>query len=313
MNGIIRTESTAEVFGIPGRRFAVVAADNGRILNQKIGASVRDGAGGIVSVRMRFDDQCNNGHETFSITGTYRTADDIKRRREGCGGCIHEEIARFFPSLAHLLHWHLVSTDGPMHYPGNVLYLAGVRDYSGRAKGEPSSWDRVIRFRGSPIGHTIGKALAGYLAEHSRPAGGAASDQLTISRALTIEPVAHDDRPGETFKFGPKFTFEGLPCRWSGCPFDSEKEATEFRAALRLGFMICSEPVAWSEGKERELAGARSCAVWPEATDEQLSADTDELSAVLMARLPALMDNFRADMESVGFMWPVRTDAAVTL
>lgn len=64
------------------------------------------------------------------------------------------------------------------------------------------------------------------------------------------------------------------------------------------------------EGKERQLDDARSCAVWPEATDEQLCLPEPELRALLEARLPQLIDAFRKDMDSIGFYWsPEEFDA----
>lgn len=64
--------------------------------------------------------------------------------------------------------------------------------------------------------------------------------------------------------------------------------------------------VPWTrtgEGKERDFAAARHTAVWPEATDEQLSAEPDELRAMLTARLPKLLADFRAVVESTGLWW----------
>jgi len=57
------------------------------------------------------------------------------------------------------------------------------------------------------------------------------------------------------------------------------------------------------EGKARDFAAARSCAIWPDATDEQLSQEPAELRALLAARLPALMAEFRAAVESLGFVY----------
>jgi len=45
----------------------------------------------------------------------------MKGRLEACG-CLHDEIRQHFPELAHLIKWHLVSTDGPLHYIANTLY-----------------------------------------------------------------------------------------------------------------------------------------------------------------------------------------------
>ena len=62
------------------------------------------------------------------------------------------------------------------------------------------------------------------------------------------------------------------------------------------------EPV-WivGDGKERQLDFARSSAVWPEATDEDLTAPG--LKERLEARLPALLVAFRAAVEHFGFVW----------
>jgi hypothetical protein len=56
------------------------------------------------------------------------------------------------------------------------------------------------------------------------------------------------------------------------------------------------------EGKVRALDSARSCAVWPEATDEELMAD--DIKDRLEARLPKLKEDFKADMVALGFVWP---------
>lgn len=53
--------------------------------------------------------------------------------------------------------------------------------------------------------------------------------------------------------------------------------------------------------KERNLDAARECAVWPEATKEDLTAPGIELR--LQARLPALMADFRRAVESLGFTY----------
>lgn len=64
------------------------------------------------------------------------------------------------------------------------------------------------------------------------------------------------------------------------------------------------------EGKARELDAARRAAVWPEATDAQLSLPAPELRALLEARLPDLMRAFRADVEAAGFYWLGKGEAA---
>jgi hypothetical protein len=63
--------------------------------------------------------------------------------------------------------------------------------------------------------------------------------------------------------------------------------------------------------KVRNLDHARLTAIWPEATDEELSVPGEELKAVLLARLPALMERFKKCIESLGFTYtetPIRGD-----
>lgn len=52
------------------------------------------------------------------------------------------------------------------------------------------------------------------------------------------------------------------------------------------------------EGKARELDLARSAACWPDASDDELSVEPEELKAALQARLPALLARFRADVKA---------------
>jgi len=69
------------------------------------------------------------------------------------------------------------------------------------------------------------------------------------------------------------------------------------------------EYVPWEsvgEGKARELEAARNAAVWPEATDEQLCLPKQELTLLLEARLPKLLDEFKDAIESIGFDWGIQ-------
>lgn len=157
-----------------------------------------DGKKYVIYAIVRYDDQCNNGHNTFSITGEVRGPRGFE-----CGGCIHDEIAKHFPCLAPFIKWHLCSSDGPMHYEANTIYLAGDRDHWGLRNGESKpNWKHMV-----------------------------------------------------------------------------------------------------SEGKQRELDAARRTAVWPEATDEQLCQEPEELRKALRERLPALLAEFREAVESLGFVW----------
>ena len=188
-----------------------------------------------ITATVRYDDRCNNGHNTFSVTASI---DEKRGTRwiESGGGCCHETIAKVFPELAPFIKWHLVSSDGPMHYVGNTVYHAGDRDCWGLRKGET----RQIR-----------NGKTGQLAW-----------KLEADKSLPVY-VDADTQPLETA------TMRYVPWNRDG------------------------------EGKARELQAARSCAVWPDATDEELLAP--DLEARLRERLPRLMDEFRKDVESLGF------------
>lgn len=61
--------------------------------------------------------------------------------------------------------------------------------------------------------------------------------------------------------------------------------------------------VEWDEAtaKTRDLDAARNAAVWPDATDEELTAP--DLETRLRERLPGLLAEFRTAVESLGFVY----------
>jgi hypothetical protein len=197
----------------------------------------------FIRAEIRFDDECGNGHNTFTITGTIKT----EGGRVLAGGCLHEEIALAFPELAPLIQWHLCASDGPLHYVANTLFHAGDRDHNGLRKGERR---QIINGR------------------TNKPAWHLAWIDSGVERPLHEMPKQID---GEKPEHNP---------------------VVEWRAWYREG-----------EGKARELDHARSSAVWPEATDAELSVDREVLRAVLVARLPALQERLRAAIEGAGFKW----------
>jgi hypothetical protein len=255
------------------------------------------GTPATIVAEVRYDDDCGNGHNSFSIIGTIRAVDERINRRDGgflAGGCLHEDIAAKFPELAPLIKWHLCSSDGPMHYTSDAVFLAGDRDCWGHRKGEPSSFEWAIQFGDNPIKHKIRASFAKFLQAY----------RAGVAGEFDFEVIRYDleNKPGDGYKFAPKYTFGGYAEKWHECPFDTEPEAFDFLKALQTcSPKFLSIPTAWSEGKERELDSARSAAVWPEATDEELTAPG--LKERLEARLPALLVEFRAAVESLGFVW----------
>lgn len=228
MNAITKPEAAVTIHGVNARAFAVVQASDGRILNQTIKASrtyKERGNQYTITVEMRFDDNCNNGHEDFAIT-----ADIRENGREYMGGCCHEEIAKHFPELAHVIKWHLVGVAGPMHYIANTTYHADEH-------GPTHAW---IYHTGQIDPENIGgtkERLVGY-------------EKASKARDCEGKP--------------------GYRVQWD------EKTA-----------------------KTANIEYARSTAVWPDATIEQLR---DKVA--LQTRLPALLESFKADMLALGFIYP---------
>lgn len=234
MSNLIRPEVGHAINGVPGRlnalRIPPAPWKAGTFGNQTWVSERRSikgyGPGAWMQVDIRFDDNCRNGHNTFAITAEVRRPGgrDIE-----AGGCMHEEIAQVFPELAPLIRWHLVSTDGPMHYIANTVYHA-------KQHGPTHAW---VYYTGGSDPLNIGDRK-----------------ERLLSYAKADEARKAEGQPG-------------------------------YR-------------VQWDEktAKVRNLDHARSCAVWPEGTAEQLS---DE--ATLRERLPGLLEDFRKDMEAAGFLW----------
>lgn len=80
----------------------------------------------FLKLTFRFDDDCGNGHNSFSITAELELPDYSSY---GCiidGDKVHQIIKETLPlqKFEHLLKWHLCSTDQPLHYVANTVYWA---------------------------------------------------------------------------------------------------------------------------------------------------------------------------------------------
>ena len=246
-----------------------------------------------IVAEVRYDDECGNGHNTFAITADVYDTDKRVNSREGgwvSGGCQHDLIAKYFIDLAPFIKWHLCSSDGPMHYLANTVYRASDRDCRGYAKGEVTRYEQGIRFNGVPITHRLKRQLYEFIRERKANGG-----------EFQICSFIHERDPKT---FSPNYSLVGFGECWHECPFHGKTEAEEFCAALNTcEIEFWRIPVEWSEGKPRDFAAARNSAIWPEATDEELSLPPEELKAKLQARLPQLLAEFRRDVESLGFTW----------
>lgn len=99
----------------------------------------------------------NNQAPYFSITGEIQSGGARGGKwRDESFGTLHDDIAWRFPGFRSLLPFHLMSTEGPMHYLANAKYW--WEKYIGRSKwsrglGEPDpleAFKRTILFGALP-------------------------------------------------------------------------------------------------------------------------------------------------------------------
>lgn len=291
------SDTPMAILGVPGRlthRTAKIGTPVHTWCNQRWISEERSIKGysptSKMRVEMRFDDECGNGHNTFAITAEVYRITRGGRKEWEAGGCLHEDIVEVFPELEPLIKWHLCSTDGPMHYIANAVYLASDRDHNGYRAGEPCNFENGVRFNGVPITHRLSASVYAFLRELKER-----GDELVL------ESIHH---PREPETFGANYAPMGFTDKWHNAPWKDVTIATEFCEAFNTcDVEFVSIPTSYSKGKARDLDAARRAAIWPEATDEQLCADPEQLKAVLAERLPALLEEFRADMERIGFYW----------
>jgi len=100
---------------------SVLTKSQFRIYGPRACPNAGHGALAMIRAKVRYDDQCGNGHNSFAITGEIYVPD--RREIVACGS-LHEEIAKYFPELASHIKWHLCNSDGPMHYIANTVYHA---------------------------------------------------------------------------------------------------------------------------------------------------------------------------------------------
>lgn len=201
-----------------------------------------------IIANIRYDDECGNGHNSFAITGEIWRQGN-QRDCESCG-CIHDEIAKHFPELKPYLKWHLMNSDGPMHYVANTIYHVSDTDYNGLKDGEFNSFTyQVVIDSGDVLFKSkIFYSFRNWL--HHDEAKEQAETYLNY-----IKP-----------ELNPKI--------------------------VRIG---SGEP---SKGKPSDLEAARNSAIWTDATLEQLQDEKQ-----LKERLPALIQEFRKDVEALGFVF----------
>lgn len=242
-----------------------------------------------VVCKIRFDDECGNGHNSFSITGDfYLNQREINRDDPSMCGCCHDELVQVFPEIEHLIKWHLCSTDSPMHYVANTLFHARTTTHTGKKVGEPVAFEKRVLLGNSKWPLKFSTNFINWL-----------SDALKHGWILKAVAVEHEENKKGGYQFSPKYTIEGFDCKWCYCPFDSLEEVNAFLDTYtNHGCVITDIPTKYCEAVEPNIEAARRIARWPDATLEQL-----QNKELLESRLPSLLESMRNDIESFGFEW----------
>ena len=123
--------------------------------------------------------------------------------------------------------------------------------------------------------------------------------------AMTAEIYTQDRQPGE-----PKRVHKNGKTVWMyacGCQHEEiAKHFPDLRKYLKWHLCDSNGPMHYVANtiyhtKARNLNAARNTAIWQDATDEDLTAPG--LEDRLKARLPKLLEDFKADMEALGFVF----------
>lgn len=79
-------------------------------------------------VCLRYDNSNWNWHNEFAITTDIWVTNIWEDDRWVEWWAMHDEIIEHFPELKKYIKWHLVSSDWPMYYIENTMYLAKEGD-----------------------------------------------------------------------------------------------------------------------------------------------------------------------------------------
>lgn len=109
------------------------------------------------------------------------------RRQGGCG-CMHELIAKMWPEWEHMLKWHLVNAEQPMHYISNALHFASEKDCWGALKNQ----HRTDNKSGLPLWSIRPQPLYSYIEGATREEAIAA-----YVKTLIVEPVLGEGKVPE--------------------------------------------------------------------------------------------------------------------
>lgn len=290
-------------------------------------------AGATLDVTLYWRDDSNTGYNQFTYSAELRQGKVLM-----IGRCV-AEIELTFPHLKELLPYHLVGTNGPLHYFENTLFLAGEEDHWGGRAGvqqtSPKSGLPIWALQASPYTRVEASEQPQPLVVHWFPVlgGGKPADLaaaryclenfcsltddelkldsaeltgLILSKAPAIDQTTLANavyHAGTRDCFGTK-AGEQRKCQ-KGLPLwhTNQKPYRTVSAAEKPDPLVLEFHPMPGVGKVRELDKARGSAVWPDATDEELSVPPAELEKALAARLPKLLEGLKCQIEKLGFQY----------
>jgi len=241
-----------------------------------------------ICCNIRFDDQCGNGHNSFGITGgVYESGKKRCDKNVIAYGCVHDDIILYFPEFSHLIKYHLVSSDCPMHYIANTLYHSRTTDTKGKKAGDPIRFNEFLKFDNIPFTFSDNKGLFAYI------------KNIKDFSNLEIEEIVYDGE--DSYNYNSNYSLTGFDLhnasgKWYQAPFKNKKDAEEFLQALQnFKHEFIQIPTAFCNAVLPDLKAAHNSACWELATLDQLQNEN-----LLEFRKNLIINNLKFEVVNLG-------------
>lgn len=195
-------------------------------------------------------------------------------------------VEKFWPEHVHALSYHGCSLTGPLHYIESTVFLAGARDCHGWVAGE----HRVHRETGLPLWIVSSKGIHQVVASLEQP------EPLVLNYEPQRVKKAMTWGPNKGIPVGEKQRDEKGNHLWD----IPERAFPTVRSIEQPKPLVYEFKPYLGVGKEREFDSARAHAIWPDATNKELSVDAETLKQALNARLPKVLTELKKVVESFG-------------
>ena len=239
-----------------------------------------DSKRGHITCKIQYDDECGNGHNSFSITGDiYSHSTNEQDAYLVSSGCIHDKISKYFPEFKHLVKWHLMNSDAPFGYLLNTLYYANESlKYNFFIDSKNKQIKRLYFF------NVPEDFLDNYL-EYKQELE---QKFLNYNLKIDYQDYRKSNNIDEKGLYKDYVLFNYCLELESFLSLHNESSLANFKIEKEKG----------DDYREINLEAARCSAVWEDATLEQLQDEK-----LLKTRLPKLIEDFIVDIEKLGFIY----------